>query len=352
VPPPGHLSAAGIEGALAALASDYPTICQLVPLPESSVEGRSINAVRITGTGGSATRPAILLIGGVHAREVINPDLLVTLAYELCRAYDRGRALGFRRRRYPAATVRAVMDALEIFVLPLVNPDGRVHVQSPTGYAMWRKNRRVNAGAGCLGVDINRNYDFLWAWTIGATSAQPCVDTYKGPAAFSEPETRNVRWLLDSYPAIGCLADVHSFSELVLYPWSGDDAQTTDPAMSFQNAAYDGLRGTPGDTAYREFMPAADLGWYAATGTRISDAIADVRRRRYTVKPGIQLYPSSGTSKDFAFSRHLADPTKPRVRAFVIETGREFQPPWSEASKVIQEVSAGLVELCLACAGM
>ena len=53
-------------------------------------------------------------------------------------------------------------------------------------------------------------------------------DTYHGPGAFSEPETRNVAWLLDRYPTTRYpttrfLTDVHSFSELILYPW-GDEA--------------------------------------------------------------------------------------------------------------------------------
>ncbi|MCI4060391.1 carboxypeptidase, partial [Bacillus cereus] len=55
----------------------------------------------------------------------------------------------------------------------------------------WRKNRNPNHtnGGNYLGVDINRNFDFLWNSGIG-TSDNPAVIIYKGTAPFSEPETR------------------------------------------------------------------------------------------------------------------------------------------------------------------
>jgi len=67
-----------------------------------------------------------------------------------------------------------------------------------------------------VGVDANRNFDFLWSSGIG-TSADPEQLIHKGPAAFSEPESRNVRWLLDTHEHIGYLVDVHSYGELILY---------------------------------------------------------------------------------------------------------------------------------------
>src|SRR5262249_15916722 len=72
----GYLTATGIEGAIAHLASTYSTLCQLITLPESSVEHRAIHAIKIANGSGTGRR-GVLLIGGVHAREVVNPDLLV-----------------------------------------------------------------------------------------------------------------------------------------------------------------------------------------------------------------------------------------------------------------------------------
>jgi hypothetical protein len=119
--------------------------------------------------------------------------------------------------------------------------------------------------------------------------------------------------------------------------------------MNFMNPVYNGMRGKAGDSIYREYVPQTDWDWFATTGNRVRDAIAAVRGRVYTVEQGILLYPTSGDSKDYAYSRHFVDATKRKVFAYVLETGTEFQPPYSEALNITSEVSSGLVEFCLAC---
>jgi carboxypeptidase T len=340
---PGYLTADGIEGAIAHLAATYNSVCQLVALPEPSIEHRVIHALKIAH-GAGADRRGVLLIGGVHAREVVNPDLLVSFATRLLQAYTTNTGLTFGAVAYDATLVQLIVNSLDLIICPLVNPDGRVFVQSAGGDPMWRKNRDPNAGLPCPGVDINRNYDFLWSSGIG-TSASACQDVFKGPAAFSEPETRNVRHLLDAHPNIVAMADIHSYSQLVLYPWGDDDNQSTNPAMNFHNPVYDGQRGTHG-TGYGEYIDTSDASWFATTGTAVRDAIAAVRGRGYTVEQGILLYPTSATVHDYAYSRHLVDATKPKVFGYTIETGTEFQPPWTEAAQIIDEVCSGLVVFC------
>ena len=178
----------------------------------------------------------MLLIGGVQARELINLDLLVSLAFKLWYAYSNNQNLTFGGKTWASGTIKAIVNALDIYLFPLVNPDGRTYVQQPGGYAWWRKNRRVNPGSSYKGVDLNRIYDFLWSSGIG-TSSSSSSDIYKGSVAFSEPETRYVKWMLDHHSNIVCFADVHSYSPLILYPWGDDDNQTTNPSMNFQNAA-------------------------------------------------------------------------------------------------------------------
>lgn len=353
MPPTGYLSAAGIEACLTYLASTYPSICQLIPLPEPSVEGLTSRAIKIARGSGSH-RHGVLFIGGVHARELINPDLLVSLALNLCRAFTAKTGLTFGAKTYSAETIQLLVRGLDIFIFPLVNPDGRVHVQKDPalgGDPMWRKNRRVNAGTSCRGADLNRNYDFLWSANLNASS-NPCdYQNYKGPSAFSEPETRNVRHLLDAYPNIECMIDVHSHSEVILHPWGDDENQFTDTAMNFLNPAFNGLRGTVGDTRYKEYIRAADHNWIVDAANDVRAAIAAVRGRAYTVKQSALLYNSgiSGSSKDYAFSRHVVDGAKAKVHALVVETATEFQPPYAEALNVIAEVSSGLIRFCLSC---
>jgi carboxypeptidase T len=340
-----YLSTASIQGAVQHLAGAYPALVQSIPLPEPSVEGRAIHALKIAN-GSDPDRRGVLFLGGVHARELVNPDALITLATRMCQSYNGNSDIVLGGKTYPASTVKLIVDSLDVFILPLVNPDGRTHVQAPAGYPWWRKNRRVNAGSSCLGVDLNRNFDFLHASGIG-TSADPCSDLFKGPGAFSEPETRNVRWMLDNFPNIRGMIDVHSYSELVLHPWGDDDTQTTDPVQNFQNPAFDGLRGNPGDGVYREFMVPEDRDWFVNAGNALRDAIAGVRGHSYTVEPAVLLYPTSGTSKDYSYARHIVDTGKAKVFGYTLETGQEFQPPDAEAAQIIDEVCAGLLQFCL-----
>jgi len=109
------------------------------------------------------------------------------------------------------------------------------------------------------------------------------------------------------------------------------------------------LRGIPGDSIYREYIDPADLQHFQHVGNRMRDAISAVRGHVYTVEPSVLLYPTSGTSVDYAYSRHFVDATKRKVFSYTLETGLEFQPVAAEAQQVIKEVSSGLIEFCNAC---
>ncbi len=82
------------------------------------------------------------------------------------------------------------------------------------------------------------------------------------------------------------------------------------------------------------------------------DAIKAVRGRVYTVQQSIDLYPTAGTSDDYAFSRHLVDTNKAKVLSYTIEWGSPnnptpFHPPYSEMKKIIQEITAALFDFCV-----
>lgn len=58
------------------------------------------------------------------------------------------------------------------------------------------KNRRVNAGSDCIGVNVERNFDFNWDSDIDS-STDPCADNFKGPSADSEEETKTIQFTVD-----------------------------------------------------------------------------------------------------------------------------------------------------------
>jgi murein tripeptide amidase MpaA len=336
-----YMSVGAVDGAIDSVCSSFPAMAKPIALPERSVEGRLVRAIKIASPGNPDTRTGVLFVGGVHARELINPETLVEFAYRLCAAYSGGTGLAFGPSTYGADAVKAVVDNLDIIVLPMANPDGRNYCLVPGGDPMWRKNRSQHPGLACKGADCNRNAGFLWSSGIG-TSGDSCSEIFKGPSAFSEPETRNVRWLIDSFPRLDCLIDVHSYSELVLYAWGDDETQSTDPSKNFQNPAYDGQRGTPGNN-YKEYMPAADVNAHATMGQRIFNGIAAVRGRKYVVEPSFGLYPTSGTWLDYAYSRQFVETGRRRILGFTIETAQQFQPPDAEKDQVISETQSGLM---------
>ena len=242
-----------------------------------------------------------------------------------------------------------------MYVYACVNPDGRAFSQSTDGN--WRKNRRPapsGAGARCVGVDLNRNFDFLWdhsakfAADAGVrTSADPCdYQVYRGPSPASEPETQNVVWVLDTYPRIRWLVDVHSAVPVVLHSWGSDTNQSTTPGDNFANPALDAARGRAGD-GIGEFI--LDQHQSMATGLagRMRDGVLAVRGVDYPVEQAMTLYPTSGASDDYAYSRHFVDPARPLVLGWCVECGTSFQPPYGEAEEVIKETSSGLLRFAL-----
>jgi len=80
----------------------------------------------------------------------------------------------------------------------------------------------------------------------------------------------------------------------------------------------------------------------------MNSALEQVNGSRYTVQQGVRLYPTSGTLRDYAFSRHYADNLKRKIYSFTIEFGKEFVPPFSEMKNIIKEVNAAMTEFCVA----
>lgn len=98
-----------------------------------------------------------------------------------------------------------LLQHTEIHLIIHVNPDGR-HVAENFPDERWRKN--LNPKVGCskgdeIGVDLNRNYDFMWGDLDGNTSDDPCENTYHGKSAESEPETKAVvSYAKDLFPEV------------------------------------------------------------------------------------------------------------------------------------------------------
>jgi len=196
---------------LFALERSHPDIAKIFDIGDSH-EKRRIYALKISDNVAVEEEEAeILFTGCHHAREWISVEVPFLLGKYLAESYATD------------PEVKRLVDRSEIWIVPLVNPDGleySIHV-----YRYWRKNRR-DSGRGNFGVDLNRNYGYQWGFDNEGSSSDPGSSVYRGPAPFSEPETQAVRdlFLRKNFQA---MISYHSFSQVILYPW-GYTVQPSD----------------------------------------------------------------------------------------------------------------------------
>jgi hypothetical protein len=181
----------------------HPDLAKKIVLKDTLWEAQKQYAVLITkDVAVPNTRPAFILDAQHHAREVMTPEIAKDMIDYLTSRYATD------------AAVRRWVDAINIYVVPSVNPDGAMQVF--TGDNFWRKNRHPNCA-----VDNNRNYPALWASCNGST-ADCSGETTHGEFAASEPETQGLLQLTaDAHPFF--TLSYHSFSELIMYPFGCSD---------------------------------------------------------------------------------------------------------------------------------
>jgi zinc carboxypeptidase len=237
---------AEIDAQLDASAADNPELATVVELGDS-LEGRAIRGLRITADGDD-DRPTLLITGGQHAREWIAVSSAMYIADQLI-------------TRAGEPMYADALSQLQIVIVPVVNPDGYAFTWTDQRY--WRKNRRDG-----VGVDVNRNFGHGWGGE--GASAVPEDENYAGTAAFSEPESQAVRDYVLAHPELVGHLDLHSFGELVLYPW-GDVYEVAPDDLQL-----------------------------AATANAAASAMS-TNGREYTALQGVNLYPASGNVIDWTY---------------------------------------------------
>ena len=258
----GYHTVATLEEDLRRLAEQHPDIAQLQEIGRS-VEDRPLWALRIGERRDSSRKVAFL--GCHHAREWVSVEVPYLLAEHLL-----GNA--------STAPVQDWLQRAEVWVTPMVNPDGHHHTGTSPDARLWRKNRRRN-GDGSVGVDPNRNYGYMWGTLdVNTSSHVPSDETYVGPRAFSEPEVRAVRDLVARERFAGVLT-YHSYSQLVLYPWGYTPKAIRDRADL---------------VAVRDL--AADM----------EQLIRKVHGRTYVAQQASELYPTAGDTSDWTYGEYDA----------------------------------------------
>ncbi|XP_047736396.1 inactive metallocarboxypeptidase ECM14 [Hyalella azteca] len=219
-----------IEAYLAGLpASDDRT--SLVSLGKT-VEGRDLWQLKISVGAG---KKAVWIDCGIHAREWIGQATCLW-------------GIDFLLNNYGSdAGATALLDAYDLYFLPVNNPDGYAYTWSDD--RLWRKNRASYPDNVCAGVDLNRNFDDHFGGA--GTSGNSCSETYRGPSAASEPETQHVQAAITALaPEAAALFSIHSYSQLWMYPYGytsdlPPDAAELDRVSAIGVEALTAVHGTP-----------------------------------------------------------------------------------------------------------
>lgn len=133
------------------LAQQYPNLVTRDVIGKS-IEGRNLFGLRVSTGTQFGKKPIIFIDAGTHAREWAGHHAVLYLLNQLV----------------TNATVRTeLVDKVDWVIVPVVNPDG--YVYSYTEERLWRKNRRV-VNATCTGVDLNRNFAYVWKYTPNSVS--------------------------------------------------------------------------------------------------------------------------------------------------------------------------------------
>ncbi|MDR7300536.1 M14 family metallopeptidase [Haloactinomyces albus] len=186
----------------------------------SSAEGRDIPVLKISdNVTEDENEPEVLFTCNQHAREHLTTEMCLHIVQRYTDGYSTDPAIA------------EMVDTREIWVVPMVNPDGSVYDVAGFGYRGWRRNRESTP------TDLNRNWGYQWG-CCGGSSGDPNASTYRGPAPFSAPETSAIRDFTDSRviggeQQIEAHIDFHTFSELVLWPY-GYTENNTAPGMTQQ----------------------------------------------------------------------------------------------------------------------
>ncbi|XP_020039393.1 carboxypeptidase A2 isoform X3 [Castor canadensis] len=181
------------------LVAEHPGLVSRVNIG-SSFENRPMDVLKFS-TGGH--KPAIWLDAGIHAREWVTQATAMWTANKIASDYGTD------------PSITSILDAMDIFLLPVTNPDG--YVYSQTKDRMWRKTRSKVSGSLCVGVDPNRNWDAGFGGP-GASSS-PCSDSYHGSTANSEVEVKSIVDFVKSHGQVKAFLTLHSYSQLLMFPY-------------------------------------------------------------------------------------------------------------------------------------
>ena len=274
----------------------YPTLATWIDVGDSwekvtagGLPGYDMNVLVLTNSAVPGPKPKLFITSSIHAREYTPAELNTRFAEYLVTNYGVD------------PDVTWILDHHEIHLMLQANPDGRK--QAETGLS-WRKNTNENycsPTSTSRGADLNRNFQFQWGCCNGSSGSQ-CSETYRGPNPASEPEVQAIQdYMRAIFPdqradpltspapddATGVYLDIHSYSELVLWPWGFTSAVAPNgPALQTLGRKY---------AYFNNYTPEQAIGLYPTDGTTDDFAYGDLGIAGMTFELGTSFFQACST---------------------------------------------------------
>ena len=263
---------------LQAVSNTYPALTTVITYgvswkrQQNAAEGTDLHAICITrmrpgdcALSPETDKPRFFLMGSIHARELTTAEIVYRFIDELVTKYDVD------------PDITALLDTAEVWLVPVVNPDGRQIVEQGGSAPYTQRKNANNSGGACsfpptsgsqIGIDLNRNAN--WRWGVEGVSFDPCALTYPGTGPASEPEEQALETLfgqlfrdqrgpadMDAAPitATGAMVTLHSYSNLVLLPWGDSGGNAPNDAglraLAYRMSYYNWFKtGRPAEVLY------------------------------------------------------------------------------------------------------
>ncbi len=252
-------------------------------------EGRPIYYFKISDNPNQdEDEPEALYTALHHAREPASMSQMIFFMWYLLENYGND------------VEVKRLVDSRELYFVPCVNPDGYRYNQTtnPSGMGYWRKNRTFSLN-GTVGVDLNRNYGYEWAFNNIGSSPNGDEETYRGESAFSESETQAIRELCRQRK-FKIAINYHTFGNIMIIPWGFSNVQTSENEQFY--------------TLAKEFT----------------------KYNKYTIGTATTTlnYQVNGVSDDWMYGDTTS---KEKIYAFTPEIGESFWPSRQDIGRINQD---------------
>ena len=288
----------------------------------------TVQALRI-GAHRDGSRIGVLAYSQEHAREWATPLVTLEFAERLLANYATD------------AETHALLQDVDVFVIPMVNPDGAHY--SFNDFNMQRKNmdnyctgaQRDPVHRDEWGVDVNRNYAVGSIFDGYYGASLDCLDEVSaGTGELSEAESRNVIALARAHTNIKYAMNVHSYGGFFMWPPGAYkfDGRITLPRPSTEESAQ--FLG-----AAKQIVTAIAASRGTVTWPLFTGPVADV------------LYSAAGNSADELYYDQGIFAWDFEVGSLIFNEATQdwdypgFQPPYAEAHAQAMEYAGGLVQL-------